>query len=430
MKDDQPAFDAEQISPNRLKEVFRRPPGMRFYPPPRSTLLVGSRGSGKTMLLRTLRHDKDHFCIYGDLRKILTGVSADVGGGGMSFNYIRPSNEGFIMSKSVSLLGLWAACECLDRRIEVSSDLLAHIMPRGEAQDLAGKDDGIWDLRDLLPSLPLSRFRRDPPYEILCEFFDALTDRVRALGHSGLMLALDRAEEIPFPCLVPILRLLDQNHPFRTIIACRPGILGPSPELHSSIPRAGDHFDVFHLGHAPYSEEWIEFQRTVMSAWIPRTIDAMPEDILSELLKVSRDSLRVALELTYGSVDDQGNYSQAESMDTTMLLQQSLLNAAQGSLRAFTENIPSLLNKLREQMEYLPVLLVIKSGSKSTNRQLMLFGAGDARMTASTTEMIIRRGLRVWLFSVSNGMRWMPNVAIDKIELNPIHLWKPGIRWG
>ncbi len=102
MKDKQPAFDAEQISPNHLKEFFQRPPGMKFYPPPRSTLLVGSRGSGKTILLRNLRHNEEHFCIYGDLRKILSGVSADVGGGGISFKDIRPSDEGFIMSKTVA----------------------------------------------------------------------------------------------------------------------------------------------------------------------------------------------------------------------------------------------------------------------------------------------------------------------------------------
>lgn len=303
-------------------------------------------------------------------------------------------------------------------------------MPLGEAQDLAQKGDGIWDLRNLLPSLPLSRFQREPPYDTFCDFLDDLTDRVRNLGKSGLMLALDRAEEIPFPCLVPILRLLDQNHPFRTIIACRPGILGPSPEIHSSIPRAGDHFDIFHLGHAPYSEEWIEFQRAVMMKWIPRTMNAMPEDVLRELLRVARDSLRVALELTYGSVDDQGTYSEMESIDTTMLLQQSLLYAAQGSLRALTENLPRLLNKWREEVEYLPALLVITSGSTSKSRQLTLFGAGNAFMTASKTERFIRRGLRVWLFSVCNGMRWMPNVTIDKVEINPIHLWQPGIRWG
>jgi len=430
MKDDQPALDAEQIGTKRLKEVFRRPPGIGLFPPPRSTLLVGARGSGKTMLLRTARHKNEHFGIYGDLRKILSGVSADTGGGGVSFNNLRPSEEGFIIDKTVALIGLWAARESRDRGVEVSFDLLMHLMPPGEARQMAKNGEGIRDLMDRLPSLPLSKFRREPAYEALCDFFDDLTERVRKRGRSGLLLALDRAEEVPFPCLVPILRLLDQNHPFRSIVACRPGVLGPSPELHPSVPRAGDHFDVCHLGHAPYSSEWSEFQRAVLEAWIPRSMMAMPADILEERLRVSRDSLRVAIELVYGSINDSGEYSEPESRDTIMLLQQKLLDAAQGSLRTFNDDVPRLLRNVRELMDHLPVLLVVPRDTRSTRRQLSLLDRGNAYETASRTELVIRRGLRVWLFSVPNGMHWTPNVLLDKIELNPIHLWKPGDQWG
>lgn len=89
MRDVQPAIDAEKIARKQIAENFCPSPCFADITG-RSTLLVGTRGSGKTMLLRRMLHDYNEHkgvAVYGDLgRKVLGAISADTGMAGLSFN--------------------------------------------------------------------------------------------------------------------------------------------------------------------------------------------------------------------------------------------------------------------------------------------------------------------------------------------------------
>ena len=129
MNDSQPAYDAEKIAADLLSSYYCSPPALASVPG-RSTLLIGSRGSGKTMLLRTMRHEYPGLAIYGDLgRKVLSAVSADTGTAGLSFESIEPALEGPLQDKSVALLAVWLAVQCRRRKLEFSENLLKRILP-------------------------------------------------------------------------------------------------------------------------------------------------------------------------------------------------------------------------------------------------------------------------------------------------------------
>lgn len=430
MKDKQPPLDAEQVSTDDLKDAFLQPPGIGAFPPGRSTLLVGARGSGKTMLLRTARHHDDYVAIYGDLRKILNGVSADTGVGGLSFNEIAPSEEGYLHDKTAGLLMLWLAQESKKRDVAFSREQIVKVLPPGVRSQIPNDDQTIEWLDENLPTITPGMFRRAPNLDILYDLIDEFAERVRNKCGKNLLLLLDRAEEVPFPCLVPVLRLLDQNHSFRVVIACRPGILGSTPAVHPSLPRAGDHYDVRHLGYAPYSKEWRKFQVDVLRVWIPKSLEAIPHDALETLLKICRDSMRCALELVYNSIEDDGRYSESRSRAAVENLKTMLFGAVQGSLRKLNDDIGGILKAIRQSPGYkLPVLLEIPSADTSKHEQLHLLDNANSFHASTRTEQFVRLALRTWLLSVPDGTHWSPFVRLDALELNPIFLWDWGDTW-
>lgn len=80
-------------------------------------------------------------------------------------------------------------------------------------------------------------------------------------------------------------------------------------------------------------------------------------------------------------------------------------------------------------MDHLPVMVVVPEGSRPGSAQLGLLDSGHAYESSSRIERVIRLGLRAWLFSVPDGTRWTPYARLDRVELNPIYLWRPGDRW-
>jgi hypothetical protein len=434
-KDNQPPYDAEKIDKKLLKVQFKQPPGVGELPPTRSTLLVGARGSGKTMLLMAASTKTDYTALYGDLRKILNGVSADTGFSGLSFN-VRPSEERYLQSKAAALLGLWVVRESLNRNLPVSILYLRKLVPDelSSQVDEDITDEAISLLAEKMSELRPSAYPKVARLDILCMLIDEISQKAISRHKKGLVLLLDRAEEVPFPGLVPVLRLMDQDNSFRAVVACRPGILGSSPNIDPSLPTAGDHFDVRHLGHSPYSDEWNVFQREVLSAWIPESVKALPIKVLHTLLKISRDSLRTALELVYNSSDERTRYNENLSNCAIENLQAQLLDAAQGTLHTLNNDLSVLIRNIRKADGYhLPVALEMRfqgSGEKNISNQLSLLTNNSSYENATKLEQFIRLGLRTWLLSVPHGMRWSPSVQLSQIELNPIYLWKRGDRWG
>ena len=214
-------------------------------------------------------------------------------------------------------------------------------------------------------------------------------------------------------------------------MACRPGILGPTPNVHPSLPRAGDHYDVRHLGYAPYSSEWKDFQRAVLGAWIPNSVKALPGSALDTLLLLSRDSIRCALELVYNSVDEHSKYNQNRSSSAITNLQKALLDAAQGSLRELNNNIGNIPKAIRRAEGYkLPVLLTIPRSDTGARSQLPLLDNVASFDSSTRTERFVRLGLRMWLLSLPDGTHWIPSIHLDAVEINPIFLWEPGDEWG
>src|SRR5438093_1002039 len=122
-----PPYDAEKTSTRQITENFRIPPGVEETVS-RSCLIVGTRGSGKTMFLRRQRHLHHGVALYGDLRKILNPITSDTGAAGLTFD-LMPHLEPLIRSKAASLLAHWAAAQANERNVRWDWDIFQRALP-------------------------------------------------------------------------------------------------------------------------------------------------------------------------------------------------------------------------------------------------------------------------------------------------------------
>lgn len=433
MREPQPTFDGDRLTSQQLAEAFRRPPGAPIFPPSRGTLLVGARGSGKTTLLKHTEADLKGAGVYCDLRTLFNELSADTGAAGLSFDSIPSVSEGPIQDKALAILATAVSRKITskfklddDQNLRISLSHLAKEFPNGDATPLQ------WIHRNISTIDP-SKFRQKPNIDDLMNYLDSSNNLIREKTGRSLLLLIDRAEEIPYPALTPILQLLDQSHSFQAVVATRPGMMGLSNNLHFSLPRPGDHYDIYHLGASPYSSEWTKFQRQVLQAWMPRTLSNVPEDELDELLRLSRDSLRVALEITYQSLDETGKYDRTTSNNAVLNLQRMLLDAANGAARSVGVNLLQMTNSIRKDYSNsrLPVAirLLQETMTKESDQLALIPEILGGQTLDARSEKFVRLALRTWFFSTMHGTSWSPIMVPEIVEINPMFLWHPSSRW-
>lgn len=431
-REPQPLTDGEAIDPELLRTTFRSPPGLPVFPPTRSTLLVGARGSGKTTLLKHTEANDTVCAIYVDLRTVFNEVSSDTGAAGLTLDQISAQDEGPIQDKAMALL-----------MVDVSQKL-ASVLQANRDDSLIASLSHLWDhfpggrhtelawIYQNVPTFEPSRFRARPNVRDLIDYLERAHQIVRTTLKRRLLLLVDRAEEIPYPALIPVLQLLDQGRSFQTIAATRPGMLGLSTTQSFSLPRPGDHYDIYHLGSRPYSKEWQAFQRNVMAAWIPQTTSRLPPPALATVLKVSRDSLRCALEFTYNALDESGIFS-AERFNNNILNSQGvLLAAANGASRRLGFDLGEITNEIRKKYRNyrLPVRIQVTQSPSDAPEQLSLLGNGPvAARISARHESFVRIGLRTWFFSTIDGESWSPIEVPRELEINPLFLWYPSVKW-
>ena len=405
-----PPYDAEKASTEQVRANYRTPPGtQREFG--RGTLVVGRRGVGKTLLLRYHRHTFDGLALYGDLFKILTAIASDTGAGGLTFD-ISSDLEPLIVSKTNALLAYWIMEGAYDSGANLSWDALQRVLPASLRSTVPTGSDVKTELDGLYARLfraPLDDFTNDESSRGL----DALIGSLSEMANGRLLLLLDRAELVPSPCITSVFRLMDQSAPCTTVIASRPGILGQAFTNTAYRPAPGDHFNLWHLGSHPYSEDWQDFVAECLAVWTPNFVESMQRDHLAWVITMSRDSLRTALELTYNSIDQSGAITVEATAAQLEVVQRMLLQAAEGELADVHSDLAFFLADVRRRTRRAsPVLLKIRDGRQQ------LFHERTA------LDRMIDIALRVGLFAMPHGEAWHPFVQPHELEIPAIYLWR------
>ena len=418
MLENHPALDAERTGSKELLNRFCLPPEFD-YSSYRSVLLVGGRGCGKTMLLRWLRHKLSGLAVYGDLRKIARPVSMDTGLGGLAWKGISPNNELAAAAKTITCLALWFAKECGKRTIPIPKKTLRMTLPRV----LRNSSMSLNDLYEEFCYTGLEYFTRGPTIEALLDLFHEVhIER----PDDGLVLLLDRAEDVPYPSLTVLLSLLDQSHKFRTILACRPGLINMK-SASSDLSIAGDHYDVIHLGSAPYSTGWQQFQNEALTSWLPKTMAIIPSEYRFLIANLTRDCFRSALKIAHSSTNKDDQFCEKSLVNATKNIQDNLLGAFQGHVRDYNSDVRRLLREIRRDLNdkfKLPLLI-----RNEEARQPLLFQYPLPFGELTRNEQFVYLALRSGFFTTKHGIQWHPNETYDEFELNPIMIWQKGDTW-
>ncbi len=338
-----PWVDGEKIPDEDVRRIFRQPPGAppAFY---RSSLVIGSRGVGKTTLLRYHKETHNGIAVHINLATVFGSLTKQTALGPLGFDH-PPDLERALAGKAGSLLALEFAERVLRKGVSVGEAELGLCLPA----ELRPQTNGVtkeW----------IDRARKDVARTGLEVFADIgegrpLTEFVAALGDTSvhgpgpLLLLLDRADMVASAALEPIFELLDQSAQYVVLLAMRPGHVSQTVATLGETVVPGDHYGIVHLGTEPLSQEWNAFATEAVEAQIGE-LSEVPSATAQAIIRISRDSLRTALEL-FARYLWSGRHE--ELLEALGDLHENQMTAAQKILQKYQPDFRGLVNDLRSE---------------------------------------------------------------------------------
>jgi hypothetical protein len=413
-------LDGEKIADDRVREIFRQPPGAppKFF---RSSLIVGCRGVGKTTLLRYHKEVHEGIAVHISLATVFSPLTKQTGFGPLAFD-IPQSLEVQISGKAISLLALSISARLLDKGIPIRAEELFRCLP----PDVFHKPEVVTDAwlenaKKLANTIPIEQFETVSDSQALFTFVETLGASVQQVSSAPLLLLLDRADMVQTPALGPVFQLLDQSSHYVALVAMRPGMAGQAITNADDSLVAGDSYALVHLGTYPRSREWIEFVERAIRAQVGAKFSQIPQAIRNSIISLSRDSLRTALELVarYLSKDNSG--AKTELLTAMEDLRENYLAAAQKTLQRHHPNFRTLVSDLRSEAEREagringPIVLTINSKP------------ADSLFHRHThLSQFIDLALRGGSLCMPAGQLWQPGLRPTQVEIPPILVWQKG----
>lgn len=416
MESERPPWpDAERIPEDRVRDVFRSPPGVpsRFA---RSALIVGARGAGKTMLFRYLKETSEGFVTHIYLSTEFPSLTK-AGYGPLTSTYSH-DEEIQLSGKATALLALAISERLLRKGLTVPQDAFLHCFPDKLRQtNLQVTASWITDVRYIMNREALSSFDAVAQGSPLVSFVSSVGDYNRhTLG--PMLLLFDRADAVPSPALLPVFELLDQAGLYTVLVATRPGIGGEALSKLARVIAPGDSYDVMHLGLYPRSSEWKELVQQGLEVQFGLQFTSLPQTLRDCIAVFARDSIKVAVELASRCIFDKVNCDTSELTGLLEDFRESRLTAAQRTLQTYVEDFRQSMRNIRsetlEQHGSLTpgVLVTIRQRSKP-----LLF------LERTRLDLFVDAALRSGAICMPEGERWVPGLRPTRVEIPPLLIW-------
>jgi len=411
-----PWIEGEKIPEEQLIQIFRPPPGVpaKFF---RSSLVIGSRGAGKTTLIRYQKATHQGIALHINLAAEFACLTKQTGFGPLALD-IPQSMEPLLIGKATSLLALTVAERLLKKELPVSGPELRACLPPTLAPTSSAADaNWIAEAKKKVATASLELFHGLSAARPLPTLISSLGEAALKTDRP-LLLLLDRGDTVQAASLVPVLELLDQSSHFTVLLAMRPGHAGKAL---SSVGGAvaGDHYQVVHLGVTPRSRVWGEFMAEAVKAQIGANLANVPPETKAWIIALSRDSLRSALELFARYLSAPSNDAEAALTDAIDDLKDNQMAAAQQTLQRYHPDFRDMVNKFRlnaiEQQGHIggPLVLSIKP-----QPQEFLFEP------PSRTNRFLDVALRTGALCMPETERWVPGLRLTELEIPPILVWR------
>lgn len=406
-----------------MRDIYRDAPGMpsNFY---RSSLIIGSRGVGKTTLLRYQKEIHEGIAIHISLATEFASITKQTGLGSWSAEWaseLQPQ----IVGKAISLLALSLAERLLEKGIIIPTSFLAKFLPEELSNAVDASDIvSVAHAKRMVAGTQLDSFSIVSNGEPLSSFVTELGEASQK--HAGpLLLLLDRADMVFPPTLIPVLELLDQSNQFIALVAMRPGIHWGQAVLGATLGVAGDHYNVVHLGTKPRSKDWTNFAEEAVEAQLSAQYKTVPEEIRSFIISLSRDSIKNALEMSARYLSVPRDAANKELEVAIQDAKENQLSAAQKTLQKYNVDFQQFIKKLRDS--------AIEERGKIDGPLILTVEALPAETLFDTSKWgkFVEAGLRCGGFCMLEDQRWVPGLEPTSIEIPPLLVWQKGDEiWG
>ncbi len=412
--------DGEKVSTEQIEQTHVPHPGISDHFR-RSTLLIGSRGVGKTFLLRHRKQTGHQGAIYINLVETLHSIARDAGIGGRSLVFAQ-DQAARIRAKTAALIGSRAIELCLREvgdDISLKPTLMDPLLPAELRPSLTATEATAKALGFAISTSPLSSW---PAYDLTHILIDILSDLANAYPYR-MALFLDRAEDVAIPSLGVLMQLLDQSVKALTVIAARPGVAQLIPRDRDPTLIAGDHYDLVHVGVSPYSESWLRFVESATRNYLAANEIGIPDGLsLAWCSSMARDSIRQAISFaqvaisTHSSVTfDQRLLRMRAAREELLRVVRQLLVPEHADFRNVIDHVhhnPRVSGRLASESQFYVLLRII-----GQSPQQSLLGELD-----QLSEYVLR-AIRGGALFCPPEYHWHPYELPDKFELAPLLAW-------
>lgn len=412
------AADGEKVSSRQLTSTHVPHPGIGDHFS-RSTLVIGSRGAGKTFLLRHRKQTRHRGAIYINLPKALHSIGSDAGIGGRALDF-SDEQRTRIRSKSGALIAINAlemCCREVQNDMDLKLTVLDPVLPPILRSRTKTTEISTSKLRGQVGAYELANWTLTAGCAELAEVLEQISERYPL----PFALFLDRAEDVPLPSVEVVLKLLDQSVSVLVVVAGRPAIAQLVPTTYDPTFTPGDHYDLVHLGTQPYDPAWIEFSLQATRNYLAENDISMPDGAdMMWTSRLARDSIRRAVSFAQIAIDTAGQRLLQERIDQLTRIRALQLKTICADLIPEYKSFREILNHLqREAGPRLATQHQFRLSMEITNRgtQLSMLGEPDRLRD------FILRAVRGEALFLPAGQQWHPYELPMQFELAPLLAW-------
>lgn len=405
------AADGEKIPSEELGSIHVYQPGApRSFE--RSTLLVGARGVGKTLLLRHRKQTTHPEAAYVNLYSILGALDAE--GVGSRAVQLGARTNLAVSSKARALVAVSVVDEVKNRLgTSAMSQLMKELVSLGPRLRFARP---IRDPADLF--IEFAGFDLDQWTKSNAPAFFPLLARLHELLGQEFALFIDRMDDAPRAAVEGLFPLLSQSLPYKTVMAARVGAAQLVPPTPDPSLAPGDHFDVVHLGYSVETDLWRSFMDESIDKFLfLNGLDAHPPRRPKWPVSFARESLRNAIEHTQIYLSGQDDIERAAALaDRRRYVLRTAHQAVGPAHQGFQDFVASVV-KLSEKANISVGQRLIVEVSDVLEDQLV------AVPTREPIHDFMLAALRSEAIFLPNGHRWHPYFLPNRFELSPLLAW-------
>jgi hypothetical protein len=383
----------------------------------RSSLIIGSKGAGKTMLLRHRKKAYYPGALYINLLKTLGPITRDAGLGGRVLLF-SDDDDLRIQQKTSALLAAAIFRGILEDdkpRARLSASWMNPLLP--EDLQLSGSIRSVKraeEVQRAISRYPLHRWDARPVGFDLQD----LVEKAASTRELDTALFLDRAEDAPAPSVRLLLTLLDQSFSVLTAIASRPGIAEQLLNERDETLIPGDHYAIIHLGSDPYAESWQVFAKEAITRYLEENgEEILDTSSLDWCVRMGRDSIRTAIELAWISGHTHGNpVDRAGLVAEVQERQRTIVRTRMQPLAYdFIDVLDGVRNRLHRQ-------------ARRTGQFIGEFSvAALEEPSEGKLRSVLNRAIACDAIALPAGTVWHPYDQPLQFEIPPILLWKRGL---